>query len=164
MPLSAQSRLKVLDTPVLAPGVCFLNGCVGDGKRKFIDFGRNIEWYGAVYICTECIIEVVDAADYISVANFDKLHNEYRELKVKYDQLVTKYAPFEEAIKNVVDSPPSGFGMVLHPSNSMLSGVEVSPVDEDSNGESIVTESKTDEHVDVEGPDDLFDSTDFDDD
>jgi hypothetical protein len=164
MALSAQSRLKVLDNPVLAPGVCFLNGCVGDGNRKFIDFGRNIEWYGAVYICTQCIVEVVEAADYIPVAAYDVLHGEHRKLKVELDQLKAKYAPFEEAIKNVVDSPPSGFGMVLHPSNSVLSGDEVSSVDETNDGKSIVTEPETDESSDVEGPDDLFDATDFDDD
>lgn len=163
MPLSAQSRLKVLANPELAPGVCFLNGCVGDGKRKFIDFGRNIEWYGAVYICTECIVEVVEAADYIPVAAYDVLHGEHRKLKVELAQLKTKYAPFEEAIKNVVDSPPNGFGMVLHPSNVGISDSEVSAVNESADRESVVTESETNESVDVEGPDDLFDPSDFDD-
>lgn len=163
MALSAQSRLKVLNNPELAPGVCFLNGCVGDGERKFIDFGRNIEWYGAVYICTQCIIEVVEAADYIPVAAYDALHSEHRKLKVELDQLKAKYAPFEEAIKNVVDSPPSGFGMVLHPSNASVSRIEVAEVNESANRESVDAESKTDESASVEGPDDLFDASDFDD-
>lgn len=160
--LSAQSRLKVLDNPELAPGICFLNGCVGDGKRKFIDFGKNIEWYGAVYICTQCIIEVAEAAEYIPVASFDKLHNDYRELKVNYDQLAAKYAPFEEAIKNVLDGPDPGFGMVLHPSSFQPSANEIREPDESDSNESAQGKSETNESVDVEGPDDLFDSSDFD--
>lgn len=163
MPLSAQSRLKVLNNPELAPGVCFLNGCVGDGKRKFIDFGKNIEWYGVVYICTECIVEVVEASDYIPVANFDALHKEYRSLLIEYNQLKAKYAPFEEAIKNVVESrnsmPDVDFDM-LRSSTPRVEEPEEHRVDaiETPRGE-----SETNEFDDVEGADDLFDSSDFDD-
>lgn len=160
--ISAQSRLKVLDNPELEPGICFLNGCVGDGKRKFIDFGKNIEWYGAVYICTQCVIEVSEAAEFIPVASFDKLHNDYRELKVNYDQLAAKYAPFEEAIKNVMDSPSPGFGMVLHPSNMRSDSSSSDKRDESDSTGSVQGESETNESVDVEGPDDLFDASDFD--
>lgn len=161
--ISAQSRLKVLDNPELAPGICFLNGCVGDGKRKFIDFGKNIEWYGAVYVCTQCIIEVAEAAEYIPVASFDKLHNDYRELKINYDQLAAKYAPFEEAIKNVMDSPFPGFGMVLHPSNMRSDSNTSDKLDESDSTGAAQGESEANESVDVERSDDLFDASDFDD-
>ncbi|MFE1145200.1 hypothetical protein [Streptomyces rochei] len=161
--ITAQSRLKVLDKPELAPGVCFLCGSAGDDKRKFIDFGKNIEWYGTVYVCTFCVIEVAEAADFTPVSNFDALHNEYRELRVKYDQLVAKYAPFEKAIKNVLDSPDPGFGMVLHPSNLRIDRGEGDKLDESDSNESASGESEANESVDLEGPDDLFDSTDFDD-
>lgn len=162
MTISAQSRLTVLANPELAPGVCFLCGSAGDDKRKFIDFGKNIEWYGTVYICTFCIVEVAEAADFISVASFDRLHNDYRELKVKYDQLAAKYAPFEEAIKNVMDSPDPGFGMVLHPSNLRIDRDESNKLDESDSNEPAQGKSEANESVDVEGSDDLFDSTDFD--
>ena len=161
--LTAQSRLKVLDTPVLAPGICFLCGSAGDDKRKFIDFGKQIEWYGAVYVCTFCIVEVAEAAEFIPVANFDTLHTEYRELRVQYDQLKAKYAPFEEAIKNVLDSPDPGFGMVLHPSNSGVHSDSSDKLDESGSNEVASGESEADESPNLEGPDDLFDPTDFDD-
>jgi len=161
--LTAQSRFKVLDTPVLAPGTCFVCGSAGDDKRKFIDFGKQIEWYGAVYVCTECIVEVAEASEYIPVASFDSLHTELRELQVKYDQLAAKYAPFEEAIKNVLDSPDPGFGMVLHPSNMRIDRDTGDKRDESDIEGSAQGESETNESVDVEGSDDLFDSSDFDD-
>lgn len=163
MPISAQSRLKVLNNPELAPGVCFLNGCVGDGERKFIDFGKNIEWYGAIYICTQCIVEVVEAADFVPVATFDKLHDAYRSLEIEHRQLQNRYAPFEEAINNVVESrrsnPHSDF-------DNMRSRVLESKGSEDKpepDGKPDSRESETDKPVDVEGSDDLFDSSDFDD-
>lgn len=163
MPLSAQSRLTVLNNPELAPGVCFLNGCVGDGKRKFIDFGKNIEWYGVVYICTECIVEVAQAADYIPVAKFDELHNAHRQLMVKHNQLQAKYAPFEEAINNVVESRNSMPDVAFDMLRNRVSGVEESEEQRVDNNETVSGESETNESDNVEGPDDIFDDSDFDD-
>jgi hypothetical protein len=164
MPVSAQSRLHVLNNPILAPGVCFLCGSAGDGKRKFIDFGKQIEWYGTVYICTECIVEVSSAADYIPVANFDNLHNAYRELQVKYDQLVVRYEPFEKAISNVVESRTSKPDLDFDNLRSRISGVEKPEEQRVNDNEAVSGESKANESDNVEGPDDLFDTTDFDDD
>jgi hypothetical protein len=163
MALSAQSRLKVLANPELAPGVCFINGCVGDGKRKFIDFGKNLEWYGVIYICTECIVEVAQAADYIPVASFDALYAEHRKLQVTFDQLKVKYEPFEKAIHNVVESRTSMPDLDIDNMRSRLSGVENSEDERNANEKSTVGESETNESDSVEGPDDLFDSSDFDD-
>lgn len=169
MPISAQSRLKVLDNPVLAPGICCLCGSAGDGKRKFIDFGKQLDWFGAVYFCTECFREVAEASDFVPVADFDKLHDELRGLWVKYRQLETKYAPFEEAINNVMESRTSMPDLDF---DNLRSRIPESSISEDngdsdkeqsnSNGESGERESKANESVDVEGPDDLFDSSDFD--
>lgn len=163
MPISAQSRLKVLNNPELAPGICFLNGCVGDGERKFIDFGKNIEWYGAVYICTQCIVEVVEAADFVPVATFDKLHDAYRSLEIEHRQLQNRYAPFEEAINNVVESRNSNPHLAFDSLRASVSESKSSEDESHDNGKSVEGESETDKPVDVEGSDDLFDSSDFDD-
>lgn len=163
MPVSAQSRLTVTDKPILAPGVCFLCGSAGDDKRKFIDFGKNIEWYGTVYICTQCVIEVSEAADYIPVANFNNLYDEHRELKIKYSQLEAKYKPFEEAISNVVESRTSVPDVDFDRLRSRISESEDSEEQRGNDEEVVSRESETSESPVVEGPDDLFDDSDFDD-
>jgi hypothetical protein len=164
MPSSAQSRIQVLDNPILAPGVCALCGSSGDGQRKFIDFGKQLDWFGAVYLCTECIREVAEASGYIPVASFDQLHTEYRELQIKCDQLVAKYKPFEEAIEHVMESRNSMSNLGIehlrsNVDNFETSGDAISDISESGGGE-----SSSDESIDVEGSDDLFDSSDFDDD
>jgi hypothetical protein len=168
MSISAQSRVRVLDNPILAPGQCCLCGSAGDGKRKFIDFGKQLDWYGAVYFCTECVREVAEASGFIPVASFDKLHDSYRELDIKYKQLEARYEVVDNAIRtvfggnySVASSPDESF-------HALLSNVQESDDSEGSVGETEPTdaradvrESETDESTDVEGPDDIFDASDF---
>lgn len=63
--LSPQSRFSINDTASLPPGVCFICN-VGGGvdDRKFLDFGKQMKWYGAVYFCSECIKEIAQALDF----------------------------------------------------------------------------------------------------
>lgn len=163
MTVSAQSRINVLDNPVLAPGVCCLCGCAGDGERKFIDFGKQLDWYGAVYFCTVCIIEVAEASGFIPVANFDKLHSDYRKLGVEIDQLKAKYEPYEKAINSVVESRASMPHLDFDNLRSRISESESSESDVSTDGESSEGKSETNESDNVEGSDDFFDSSDFDD-
>lgn len=52
-----QSRFRVTKMPILAPGTCILCKSSGGDERAFIDFGMQLDWFGAVYFCTECITE-----------------------------------------------------------------------------------------------------------
>lgn len=45
-------RFKYLDKPAAAPGKCAVCGAV---DRPVIDFGFDVDYYGAVYICVECM-------------------------------------------------------------------------------------------------------------
>jgi hypothetical protein len=62
------SHVQLVDTPLQSPGTCVLCGVAGpcsDG-RKFVDFGLQIEFYGAVVFCTSCIGSVATVAGFIS--------------------------------------------------------------------------------------------------
>lgn len=48
-------RIKVLDRPFASPGKCAICGTV---SRPVIDFNFNLDWYGAVYFCVECMADV----------------------------------------------------------------------------------------------------------
>lgn len=50
----ANSRFKYLEPPFPLPGKCAVCGNV---KRPVVDFGANIDPYGAVLICTACVAE-----------------------------------------------------------------------------------------------------------
>lgn len=52
--LPSYSRFQIVDRPVAAPGKCAVCGAT---DRECVDFGMDIDDYGAVYFCTHCIRE-----------------------------------------------------------------------------------------------------------
>ena len=155
----ASARVQVLDNPINAPGQCCLCGCAGDGKRKFIDFGKQLDWFGTVYFCTECIRDVALASGFIPVASFDELHTKYRELLIKYSALESEHKVVDDAIRSVIGGD---YRVNPSPDDSFNSVREALEKSERSDAESTEGEPETNESVDVEGSDDLFDATDFD--
>ncbi len=158
MTISAQSRIKVLETPILAPGTCSLCGSAGDGKRTFIDFGKQLDWYGAVYFCSECICEASLAIGYIPVASFEKLHNDHRALQIELDQLVKRHEAVSNALSILLANSNVSVDDFVQ---SIVPPVEESTEFEFPNAESTEGDTETNESSDVEGSDDLFDATDF---
>lgn len=50
------SRFPIFDYPPAAPGVCFF--CNSSQNGPFADTGRNVQFYGAVYVCQACVAEI----------------------------------------------------------------------------------------------------------
>lgn len=159
--VSPQSRIQVLDVPILAPGTCLLCGTSGVDDRKFVDFGKQVDWYGAVYLCSECIEEVARAIGFIPVAEFDNLRVAYKALENQKDLSDARYAGVVSALDTLfANYRSSGLSTddILGPSlaTENKSGGPIV-----TNEESIVREPETNESVDVEGSDDVFDDSDF---
>lgn len=49
------SKLRILNSPIMAPGKCVGCGAIRVGDRKYIDTGESVEYYGVIYICSKCI-------------------------------------------------------------------------------------------------------------
>lgn len=162
MTVSSQSRIKILDRPILAPGSCCLCGSAGGDGRKFIDFGKQLDWYGAVYFCSECIREASEACGFIPVASFEKLHDEYRRLQIRFDQMAIELKSVKDALSTILNNRSSGSTNTIDNNVTSLSLVEKSESPVETNRGSETRDSETNESSNVEGPDDFFDSTDFD--
>src|SRR6267154_5195941 len=59
--LSPNSKFSVHDHPLLPPGSCFICNTGDVDDRKFLDFGKQVKFYGAIYFCSECIREIAEA-------------------------------------------------------------------------------------------------------
>lgn len=62
------SRFRILDQPYSLPSKCAFCG-IGhneDGRRQFVDTGLDLDWYGVVYICTNCFIEIAQTLGFLS--------------------------------------------------------------------------------------------------
>lgn len=157
------SRIKVLDTPILAPGICCLCGSSGGDGRKFIDFGKQLDWYGAVYFCSICIQETAQAIGFIPADNFDKLYEAHRREQIEKDKLEQSYKSVENALRNVLG------GSRVYPTDAIdIAGSSVSAVEQSesvvgNNGSSTDGDTETEQSSGVEGFDDLFDDSSYDD-
>lgn len=161
MTTGVNSRITVLDTPILPPGVCSLCGTSGhEDKRKFIDFGKQLDWYGAVYFCSECIKEVSEAIGFIPVAGFNILHDRYRALNIKYDQLLKENQALKDAFANILAPHPSTDDVNIDNGITVLSVEESESVDESAISDA-GREQETSESDSFAGSDDLHDSSDF---
>lgn len=61
---SVQSRFILLERPLASPGKCAVCGTT---SRPVIDFNFNLDWYGAVYFCIDCLTEVARVVGLVPV-------------------------------------------------------------------------------------------------
>lgn len=68
-----QSRFRILDLAIRKPGVCFVCRSDGNDERQFVDFGKTVEWYGVVYICTFCASEVAKLLNFVPSGELEEI-------------------------------------------------------------------------------------------
>lgn len=69
------SRFSIHEKPISAPGVCAVCKSAGGDRRHFVDFGMQLDWYGAVYFCSECIVELSQAVGYVPRVKYVEAEN-----------------------------------------------------------------------------------------
>lgn len=52
-------RFRFLERPAALPGKC---ACCGAVDKPVVDFGFDVDWYGVVYLCLDCLGEAVQIA------------------------------------------------------------------------------------------------------
>lgn len=56
------SKYRILDVPDKQPGKCDNCGASKRDGRKYVDFGLQVDWHGAVHLCTDCLKDISGAA------------------------------------------------------------------------------------------------------
>lgn len=72
------SKYRILAVPDVSPGKCANCGSSKNDGRKYVDFGLQVDWYGAVFLCGECLHDVSNA-----MGLFDALRAELVEAQEK---------------------------------------------------------------------------------
>ena len=77
------SRFSIHENPNVAPGNCAVCRHSGGDGRYFVDFGLQLDWYGAVYFCSECVRELAGAIGYVPIEDLNLARREAKDnLKV----------------------------------------------------------------------------------
>lgn len=70
--------MRLTTAPEALPGSCFK--CGAANREFFIDLGMSFEFHGAVYICSECVIEMSALSGFVSREEISQLVIEKEKL------------------------------------------------------------------------------------
>jgi predicted esterase len=100
--LPVTSRFKVSNNPDIAPGYCCVCHSTGGDGRQFIDFGMQLDVYGAVYFCTFCVTELASAAGFVAKEYFNKVQDECRKALIELDVTETSFKDYRDAARTIL--------------------------------------------------------------
>lgn len=63
------SRFQVLPVPQVSPGKC---ACCGSVNRPVVDFGFDVDYYGTVYLCKNCVCEAATRFDMVPFSELEQ--------------------------------------------------------------------------------------------
>ncbi len=133
------SKYRILALPDVGPALkCANCGCGRNDGRGYIDFGLQVDWYGVVYLCTECLRDIAEKAGLFRSLELKILQLEEEVKERTVDRLTLKnfeatvLRTFEEVNNRFVSLHSVGDG------STSDSPIDVVP-DEDKQTESDVT-------------------------
>lgn len=98
----------VIGTPPMSPGQCVICGTPGNSETQFIDTGWDVDFYGVVYFCMDCIKE---AAAVLSMVPVEKLTEAVDSLKATEFQLEALKDENESLRRVISDLRSHGFSI-----------------------------------------------------
>jgi nicotinamidase-related amidase len=129
------SKYRILDVPDMQPGKCANCGASKNDGRKYIDFGLQVDWYGVVHLCGECVKDIAR-----TMGLFTELENKLKLILAEDERLdalqiqgvelhetaVTLFKEFEAYYDRVYatrdDTPPDSTSSVVVESPTTESG------------------------------------------
>lgn len=79
METKPNARIISHRVPPAAPGKCVVCGYSGgkdEDDRTFIDFGFDLDYYGVVYFCSSCMVEIANVIGFFSEDQYNKIARE----------------------------------------------------------------------------------------
>lgn len=73
----------------------------GDNNKRFIDFGCWVEYYGTVYICTECFLGAVSLLEVVPAKQLKAAEDQVRELKAVVTTLISENRTLRDAVDSL---------------------------------------------------------------
>lgn len=94
-------KLKVYLSPPMLPAVCWICNGNPDGVKKFFDIGMQQEYYGAVYICSDCMDPLAHALEYVELERFEGLQRAFAHIKDENKALKEELANAHRALDSL---------------------------------------------------------------
>lgn len=141
---SPSDKLSFWFSPPQLPAVCWICNGSPDGVKRFADISMQQEYYGAVYICSDCWTPLVEGLGFVRLELFETLQEKHAELKSIARMQGERIRELEQFINSLRNFRPDLDTSVL----------DSTSVEESGQGDSNITESvgtgKTDDDKSIE--------------
>lgn len=84
-------RFRLLDRPVAAPGKCAVCGVV---NKPVIDFNFDLDYYGVVYFCVDCLkaaAQILGLVDGALLARAELVQRAHNQQLTKAEEITSEY-------------------------------------------------------------------------
>lgn len=100
------SRFRILSYNELQyPHKCGTCGSFsGDNGKRYVDFGCWVEYYGTVYICTECFLGATTELNVVPMSRFKSIEQNNAELQVVVQTLISENRALRDGIDHIRSS------------------------------------------------------------
>jgi hypothetical protein len=126
-PPQASDRVQVLDYPYALPSKCVVCGSGPEAGRKFVDFGMQIDPYGAVYFCSACVVNMANAMGFVTPERYTESQDALFDAIAENTTLEAENREFRRVFSTL-----SGLGAI------------VPAVSDDTNSGTVLSETKPD--------------------
>lgn len=101
--------VSIIDLPVALPHKCASCGCsTNHDGRKYLDFGISIDFYGVLYICSQCIVPLMNSHGWLSPDQSQELKEANAKLQLEALELRGKCVSYGNALKHFIDNDQLG--------------------------------------------------------
>lgn len=79
-PPGPSDRMQFTKFPPALPGSCVICNTVSNGSKNFLDPSWSLDYYGALYFCTDCLTPMSHAIGFVEVSRLLDAEREAEEL------------------------------------------------------------------------------------
>jgi hypothetical protein len=158
MELDPRGKVQIVKNTNALPAKCVICAKPVDGSRLFIDFGFDIDFYGQVLFCVDCLAPVAQACGYVPYEQFRTLAETLAISLDREKELQAKYDHANDLLIGILGYQPT-FAVSVDSDNDSLVHEESEPEgqsDSDFDGE----QQGTDESDSESRQRDVFEATD----
>lgn len=114
------SKYRILNVPDVQPGKCANCGSSKPDGRSYVDFGLDVAWYGTVFICSLCLLDIARNAKL-----FEEVENELsfaNELLEERQALLDQGERLENTLKDSLEEVREYFDALHSVRNDSAAG------------------------------------------
>ena len=117
----SSGRFKVVNHPEALPNKCVsCSVSFGDEKRKFIDTTLDLDFYGVVYFCTNCFLEIANMLGFVSPEQNVGIISAFNSIQESAQRLVLENEALRSSLRDLADHRCYSSGIIHGPENIVI--------------------------------------------